>query len=133
MIKNRIEALIEVLREEPSVPRGANRGFNMRHIFHDCGTPSCIAGYAITLFGDAPKENKELTPTDVIFHGATARKLLDLTVDTAEELFFPDSIYDNFRMEDVKAKDAVKALQLVLKGNTGNLWDKNFYDYEEDN
>lgn len=30
----------------------ADKGFDMRHVKHVCGSPSCIAGYALQTFGD---------------------------------------------------------------------------------
>ena len=29
----------------------ADEGFDMRHVTHECGTPSCIAGFVFNLFG----------------------------------------------------------------------------------
>ena len=132
MNKERIEKLITVLQEEPSVRRGAKRGFNMRRVFHDCGTPSCIAGYAITLFGEPLESKGETSCGQILALGAYARELLELPENIAEELFFPDSVYNNFPMERIKTEDAVKALKHVIAGNTKNLWDENVFNPAEE-
>jgi hypothetical protein len=51
MNKDRILALADLVERQPHSDYYADAGFNMETYIHKCGTPSCIAGWAIFTFG----------------------------------------------------------------------------------
>ena len=46
MNKERILALADLIEKQPHTPLPAENGFNMADLVRECGTPSCIAGWA---------------------------------------------------------------------------------------
>lgn len=55
----------------------AGEGFSMYHYFHSCGTPSCVAGYAVALL-------KPGSLCDVLEHiGGNYHTRVQKTIDTA--------------------------------------------------
>ena len=53
---------------------------------HNCGTPACIAGFAVQLFGE-PEEYRQVSP-DTANTPMYARQLLGLDIDWTRYLFY---------------------------------------------
>jgi hypothetical protein len=43
---DKIKALQAVIAVQPHTRMSDSEGFNMKDYLHDCGTPSCLAGFA---------------------------------------------------------------------------------------
>lgn len=89
MNKERILALADLIEKQPHVDYSANFGFNMEDYRHDCGTPSCIAGWATAL---AHGLNEGNTPIEGSAH-CTAVAFLSINSQDGMELFQPRGIH----------------------------------------
>ena len=73
---------------------GPAANFTMQVVSYVCGTPGCLAGHAIALFGDA--ESRRAWGGHPVEEAAY---LLDLDEDTARRLFVPRHDSAHFRAE----------------------------------
>lgn len=48
---DRINALADLIEKQPHSKKSDPSGFNMEYWQHTCGTPSCIAGWAVHMSG----------------------------------------------------------------------------------
>jgi hypothetical protein len=81
MNKERILALADIIEKQPHVEHTAAKGFNMWGYRHPCGSPSCIAGWAIHSF---PRVRSDEGPQ------SHAAKILGISWDEASPLFDPE-------------------------------------------
>lgn len=80
MNKERILALAELIENQPHEELESEFGFNMEDFTHPCGTPSCIAGWAVFQAGGLEK--------DYHANSKVAAEILGLEHRQAEDLFF---------------------------------------------
>lgn len=127
MNKENIKKLIETLKgvKYTSDYVYAKSGFNMEVYSHECGTPSCMAGYAASE-AIGYKNYKIITEDqgNGDFSHPLAQNWLGLTEDQALILFLPNES-DDWNMFDIKPKHAIKALEIILKEGKvkSNIWD----------
>ena len=67
--------------------------FNMRRVFHsrlgtECGTPSCLQGWALTLFGKDQLVEEKAADMETF---EVARELLEISNNDGDILFTPDN------------------------------------------
>jgi len=88
-----------------------------------CGSPACIAGYAVHLFGD-PAKIKAISGTYFrvgVYKGiqswtfAYAKELLGLDDEMARDLFTP---IDGINSTDISKRDAAKSLRALADRGT---------------
>lgn len=91
MNRERILALAELIEQQPHTGRLSADGFCMSNYVHNCGTPSCIAGWAAWLSHRKPKQMED---SMALFW--RAQNYLDLSEDQADRLFLPY----NYHCED---------------------------------
>ena len=89
MNKERILKLADVVERQKHAKVSDSHGFNMGEFRHECGTPSCIAGWACALKKRDKTGMKEID-IDVF---SQAKKYLGLSAYEADELFIPSSGY----------------------------------------
>ena len=113
MNKERIRKLADVIERQPDANSVWGTGFCMRMVFHDCGSPSCIAGWAHALFDDS---------VDDAFHFRVlyAEDLLDIPDDQGRLLFEPNNEHAYFgavygEIGHVSAKHAAAVLRHLAK------------------
>ena len=89
MNKKRILALASVIETMPHVmaDRGYVVGFNMHSYTHNCGTPACIAGFAVML-AEKKSPNYKIKVADRQFSHMAGR-FLGITIEQTAILFFP--------------------------------------------
>jgi hypothetical protein len=75
-----IIALANLIETLPQAGFGSKEGFFMGNWRHDCGTPSCIAGWAVHLAGIDCSRSQVATK---------AADWLDLDIEDEQELFDP--------------------------------------------
>lgn len=113
-----IKKLIKTLEAVEYVEdvRRAESGFNMLDYTHDCGTPSCIAGYAAFLSNPNDFENSECYNKAVSWLG------LDHN-GGALRLFCPLTVTD---WDDIKPEHVIKALNIIIEENDipENIWER---------
>lgn len=77
--------------------------------FENCGAAACIAGWACLLSKDTTNYNSEYRDHTLVI----ARKLLDLTRDQANKLFF-DGVWDNpFRSNFINASTKAEQAKIA--------------------
>lgn len=90
--------------------KNATDGFDMSDYHYDCGTPSCIAGWTVHLWGNpdpsTPCTLKRFTSWEIF---ETAQVLLGLNVEQADELFLPNN------SADISPEDASKTLRNLVE------------------
>lgn len=94
---------------------------------HSCGSPACIAGHAIAMFG---------APSDFNQHNirGDAQKLLGLDVTTASDLFYG---VDDIDLDAITPKEAAEAIYKLVETGTVD-WShaecfREYNDEEDDN
>ena len=99
MNKERILELADLIEKQPHTEIDADSGFNMLDFNHLCGTPSCIAGWAVFQSnGNLEYVNSE-----------EARIALGLNRLQCEDLFFAWS--SNLSLEDITPAHAAFTLR----------------------
>lgn len=103
----RILQLADVIEAQPHTDQQADSGFNMNFFAHTCGTPSCIAGWAVHLArpGTYP-ENEEL-----------AQEWLELNNQQARQLFWGEGTKRAF-LPDITPAHAAFALRHFAETGT---------------
>ena len=81
MNAERIRELADVIERQPDVGFRALDGFNMEFVNHPCGTPSCIVGWARSLWGS---------------QHSWLSDILDLVGDRAGQLIVPNHSYAHY-------------------------------------
>lgn len=94
MNKERLLELADIVEKQVHVSNyiGSPSGFNMCTIFHECGTPSCIAGFAIAMRQCAEQhiDKTDVENQYIRSHGYDyAAQYLDIS-HNIYELFEPD-------------------------------------------
>ena len=133
-----------------NIPSRYNRGFNMEsydqsndecsfnggevetHVGFQCNTTACIAGWACLVLRDdgmIRAKNDVLSPDQIDSFPGTARRLLGITVDQANELFEPMNYtdLDRFKVDwnTITPRQAAKVLRHLAK--TGEVdWGRAF-------
>jgi hypothetical protein len=91
MNKERILELADIIEAQPHCfQMGASQGFGMNHFTHQCGSPSCLGGWASATFDpDYPsfETNHQIAES--------AENVLDLFEKQARNLFFPE-VYEKY-------------------------------------
>lgn len=108
MNKERILTLASIIEQQPHVAAGAPAGFCLNTFFHFCGTPSCIAGYAIA---QARREGFTFQPN--LSYTERAAKYLGLGNSVAFYLCIPPQgpEYLSHQYADVTPAMAAKVLR----------------------
>jgi hypothetical protein len=106
----RILELADLIEKQPHTTEEADDGFSMDWFTHDCGTPSCIGGWAIFL------QSRDRKILDVVSESGgkfseVAASVLGLGEFEASELFFP-TIVD---MDQITPADAAYTLRHLAK------------------
>ena len=121
-----------------TLSRGHNTGpdekaFDMSSVLHDCGTPACIAGWALALrlqsegpelesmideYRVAHPEVRERASIMLGTEMSIARDFLGLDNGRAKDLFHADGV-SSFFWEKIEPEAAVKVLQHLI--NTGKV------------
>lgn len=105
MNKKRILALADLIEQQQHTSFSAESGFSMSSYVHECGTPSCIAGWASWLsFGKAPVLADEILLFD------RARGYLGLKEDAAKSLFLPANYQDQDLYTPTQAAETLRHL-----------------------
>ena len=86
MNKERILALADLIEVQPKAGYFAEGGFNMGAYVHSCGTPACIAGWAVSLFDEVTDVEGHCYQIGKAVHDR-AKSLLGLTYGQADTLF----------------------------------------------
>ena len=81
----RILQLADIIEVQPHAPAEADAGFNMARYTHPCGTPACIAGWALAMKG-------EPIPGSQIKVFFDAMEWMGLTIEAADDLFVPGTL-----------------------------------------
>lgn len=71
--------------------------------YHSCGTPACIAGHAIAMFGDQKDFNQHNIKRD-------AQDILGLEASTATDLFYGTDDIDLYEITPMEAAEAIYKL-----------------------
>jgi len=82
-------------------------GFSMEDFYHDCGTPSCIAGWALHMAG----KEVDLSSCDFNKCQDNARDLLDISESDATILFYAE----NAQIRRITQKEAATALRKLVE------------------
>ncbi|PZP62989.1 MAG: hypothetical protein DI604_28090 [Delftia acidovorans] len=116
MNKERILALANLIEKQPHSAVEEVSGFNMVSYVHACGTPACIAGWAVASEGTpSPLAHQPIQPTGV---SSRAAKYLGLEYPEAEELFL-GGVYD---LDEITPAQAAACLRHLAE--TGEVdWD----------
>ena len=106
----RIGQLAETIRNLPSADPFASEeptveSFSMEAWQFECGSPSCIAGWTVELFGSEDQKRIAIHNGDMTFE--VARNLLRIGQEDAEALFTPMPVAER---ETLCAKDAARCL-----------------------
>jgi hypothetical protein len=111
MNKERILALADLVERQPhAIEDQPESGFAMCSLIHECGTPSCIAGWAAWESLGRPGIIEDIE--DVI---DLASQYLDLGFDKYRHLFYPSNYSGN------KYTPAHAAFTLRLLAETGEV------------
>jgi len=116
MNKERILALADLIEAQPHTDVDSKHGFNMNSILHLCGTPCCIAGWAVWEAQGRPERvdrYKYETGLEI-----PAAEYLEMPLDPqhycgpAMQLFYPvdDDINDR-NYKDLQPVEAAKVLR----------------------
>lgn len=90
MNKDRILALADLIETLPDAESSfATSGFDMRYVTHECGTPSCIAGWAAWEAQGRPEFVKDPNERDFYSIERLAAKYLGLPTTGISTLAFP--------------------------------------------
>lgn len=117
MNKERILELAAVIEAQPYDPENKGRGFNMSLYMHSCGTPSCIAGYALALqYGDFSESLRHNVGGNYFFH---AYNFLDLDRDIAHKLFEPHEFMPSEDWPKITPQEAAGVLRHLAE--TGSI------------
>lgn len=101
MNKERILELADVIEKQPHTTRHSEGGFNMSCYTHECGTPSCIAGWATSHWGiDAPSSGM----------ADAAAELLGISKEAADDLFLMPA-FSMHEMNRIKPSQAARTLR----------------------
>lgn len=117
MNKKNIKKLIEKIKtvRYTSNAEGAKSGFNMEAYRHDCGTPSCMAGWASFISDPvAYKTTPRINEWDENMDIKRAVDWLDMPENELDILFHPN-IPEDMDWNLIKPKHAIAALEIVLK------------------
>lgn len=110
----RIEALQELISKQKRTNYSSSAGFNMNWIFHSCGTPSCIAGFASTMKGFSKRKG--------VRYDVEVAKFLNIPEDTACRLCYP-KFKHSVTWDKITPRMAVKALENVKNGcDAKSVW-----------
>lgn len=137
MDKPFIERLIKVIArqrhvgsEEMEAGYEFKSGFNMNSVVHECGTPSCIAGYAKALLRSDELGNSRVSLVKIRGHGAYQIEsdpiLENIFGEDSNDLFFPQIDVEKYKVEGidedcsieyhkVTPRDAVQVLRHFVK------------------
>lgn len=103
MNKERILALADLIEKQPHTGEADLSGFNMEWLTHDCGTPSCIAGWAAWENDGRPsKMDVDWGFYAVENRAATWMGFAEITEGLSESedqtflLFYPQNPYDDY-------------------------------------
>lgn len=127
MKKERILALADLIERQPHTTLEENHGFYMGNWTHNCGTPSCIAGWAAYASVDGILENM---PGYGGYH-EVGMDFLGICRKQADALFEPDLLSEEEKEEEVDPTEiwgfitpAQAAATLRRLAETGNVkWD----------
>lgn len=100
----RIRKLASAIEKQPHVAPSADKGFNMWGYNHPCGTPSCIAGWAIYKF-------KSTRPGPFETKHDHAARILNLDDRRALRLFDPEHYGSMEDMRQVTPNHAAAVLR----------------------
>ena len=84
---DRILQLADVIEQQPDTSVEAPSGFSMSDVRHYCGTPCCIAGWALAAAGDTGPESMDLGNYVDVF--TRAGNYLGLVGEQDMDLFAP--------------------------------------------
>ena len=108
LVAEHLENLPEDLQK---VDCEADEGFDLRNFTHDCGTPSCIAGYA-AWFDNGKRITREyLEATSYYFVSKTA-EFFGMTYDDAHDLCLPGS---KFREDTRDLDETIDPYEVTAK------------------
>ncbi len=107
----RIIALADLIEKQPHTSRDDASGFNMVNWHHTCGTPSCIAGWAVAMLRGDTLGTKKIP----LGAGNDAADYLGLTNRQSTDLFYPQ--LDDW--EGITPEDAAHTLRKLA--HTGEV------------
>lgn len=85
MDKERLNQLADMIEKQPHCINHQDKdGFGMNYYFHACGTPSCIAGFAVAMFAPEIADTDDLPPSKTV---RIASDLLLINRNDAQRLF----------------------------------------------
>lgn len=102
----RINALADLIEKQPNSGHKDSDGFNMRYWTHSCGTPSCIAGWAVFL---------SEVPVETFGVKRKAAEFLGIEGEKTDRLFLPSDV----DLDDVTSSHAAAVLRHLAK--TGDV------------
>ena len=97
------EAILKTADVLDELPEGYDV-FNMGTYMHSCGTPACIAGYAVAVNDEEAYERCRNGVSDV---HQTAKRIFGLDIQTSGALFVPGGL----KPYGATAKEAAKVLR----------------------
>jgi len=111
MNKKRLLQLADIVENQiHSLSFFDSSGFNMRYVQHDCGTPSCIAGFVL--------EQSELKWDDSMYYTNHVAEYLDISHEDAIRLCEPSDIERRF-WQDITPSQAAKTIRRLV--DTGEV------------
>jgi hypothetical protein len=126
-----LKKLVEVIKAVPEGRYLERVGFSMTAFVHECGTPSCMAGFAATVCA-AESVNATLTHDELSRTGYNtgmtfekAARWLELNQEEARTLFYVAIDEKTARFGDldlVTKEHALEALSKVILGKPRSDW-----------
>lgn len=129
MNKERLTKLADHIENLEKVSLDADEGFNMADYTHDCGSPSCIAGWAVHLFKkESGYEHSTMDTHDL------AAKILEIDGTTSDELFL--GVDDNGKggvyLSKITVEEAVATIRNFVDTGEVDWSHSNAYESYED-
>lgn len=115
LAKERIYLLAQLIENEEHVKKfSADSGFNMSYVTHECGTPSCIAGYAVKAAEADPTfdENSHTLKHSYWIAGSylLGRSNVTQEIETMSALFDPNTPL-NYSWDRITPKQAAEVMR----------------------
>lgn len=106
----RINALADLIEQQPQSLHDDQPGFNMNRFVHHCGTPSCIAGWAAWEALQRPANIQETWREGERYRDVEdeAREYLGIDAETAGRLFWGT---DGIKLEPITKEQAARVLR----------------------
>ena len=106
MNKEAVQRTIDTLRAEPE-------SYDQSMWFHDCGTPACVAGYA--LYANLYPDEIESLQGDCCSIPVEAERILGLSPEEADRLFMESPYGEGV---DPSVDDAIEVLERFRDGGS---------------